>query len=731
MSTFNKVIPGRVQNNGIVSREDLPTKQPIISSPAHFPDFAMVTPRGPTKRATVSTNTFSQKFGDTTDAFGKFYNPISLAISKIAAAGQSSFSFKRLTANEELARLIIGVTIFPEGDVPNYKRNGQGGYVLNINGQPTVDETTPTVKGVFACTGILKTDQATPVGQAKTFKVLAPAGLLVPENTEGDFYPLFELYAGIGDEYNAMYAAIGQSVNTDWNEVARFVRATGAYPYTLNIGELLHSGLRVTANTTNGTPDTTFTLYDALEGNIQYNLKNAIGQYTGKNVNRPVEEVAAPFNDCFVYTQYVNEAAGLLFKAEYETGGQELPNIQTNRLPKQAIMNLLGLVDHLGNHYHHVVFGGNMDVEKKIQGTRITLNHYLQANGGIFPYADKTGKYPEAPKTWNPDVDGAWVTNVNSPQVVTHKQYWEMTQILLQPYLITYRDSLDLKDVIRNRTSFIWDVGYNETIKDELIKFLAKRKDLIVVLCATEYLRNKTPDQVYSTLQALNTKITMIPESETYQSQACRSAINLWDAQLINEPTFNRFSLNLDLMYAFALAGGGEDGKVYAKLMPDHDDNRAIRIAHNPLVQFENDDPAANNLVAGGITVTPLNTEQYCRPALPSVYFNLDSVLKDLTNIWKCVCVEKILQDTWIQVSGDPQIGREGYVSFVKDNSEKLIRERFGSVISAWEVNPSFREAVAGSKAIMYSTTKLWFGKGYYMMSSVLEAYNEDSLAAQ
>jgi hypothetical protein len=222
----------------------------------------------------------------------------------------------------------------------------------------------------------------------------------------------------------------------------------------------------------------------------------------------------------------------------------------------------------------------------------------------------------------------------------------------------------------------------------------------------------------------------MIPESEIYQSHACRAAINLWNARYIDEPTWGRFSLNIDLMYAFALAGGGEDGRMFKAQMPDHEGNRILRIAHDPFVQFEADNPAANNLINGNITVTPINESQFCRPALPTVYDNINSVLKDLTNVWKCVCVEKILADQWIQVSGDTQLGKEGYLSMVKDNAETLIRDRFGSVISNWEVVTSFLEDSPTSKSKMYATTKLWFGKGYYMLDSVLEAYNEDSLAA-
>lgn len=111
MDTLNKVIPGKVVNNGIVSKETFPNATPVISSPAHFPDFAAVTPKGETKRATVAVATFTEKFGDTTDPYGLYYNPVTYAIQQLGAAGQASFSFKRLTNNTVKARVIKGVAL--------------------------------------------------------------------------------------------------------------------------------------------------------------------------------------------------------------------------------------------------------------------------------------------------------------------------------------------------------------------------------------------------------------------------------------------------------------------------------------------------------------------------------------------------------------------------------------------------------------------------------------------
>lgn len=735
METLSKVIPGKVINNGIVSRETFASTAPIISSPAHFPDYAAVTPKGSTKHGTVAMGSFTDKFGDTTDAFGMYYNPVTYAIQCLGKAGQASFGFKRLTNNQVKSRVIMGVAIFA-GDVPNYVRDSlTGDYSTDEAGDPLVDQDAPTLaNGRWVCPAVLKSTGD--VGSAKVFELTSDETTPdIPVGTAGKFYPLQELISGIGDYYNSSYATFGHATLTDWNEVTRFIEANGAFPFVMNIGTITTSGLRVPTATVNGVPDTTFTMFDVVtEDKVRYNLKAAVDAYTGNNVNRQVETVDAPFSEVYQYAANIAAVAKELYDAEY-TGTNEVPPVvRSKRLPKHAIMNMWDLVNHAGVPYKYVVFGGNIKVQtaaNTLTGTRVSLNHYMQSNGGINPFADVDGKYPAKPVKWDSAVNGEWIVDNSDPDVVlSHAQCWEMNQILLEAWLMEYKASLAFKDVIRNRVSFMWDVGYKQSIKDLLISFMSARKDFLVIPCATEYLRTKTQDEIYSTATMLNTRISMIPESEVYKSHACRAAINLWDARYIDELTWNRFSLNIDLMYAFAMAGGGEDGKIFAAQMPDHEGNRILRIAHDPLVQFEADDPAANNLTNGNITVTPITESQYCRPALPTVYDNINSVLKDLTNVWKCVCVEKVLQDQWILISGDTQLGKEGYLARVKDESEAIIRNRFGSVISNWEVVTAFKEASPTSKSVMYATTKLWLGKGVYMMDSVLEAYNEDSLAA-
>ena len=118
---------------------------------------------------------------------------------------------------------------------------------------------------------------------------------------------------------------------------------------------------------------------------------------------------------------------------------------------------------------------------------------------------------------------------------------------------------------------------------------------------------------------------------------------------------------------------------------------------------------------------------QWKRPALPTVYSNTDSVLKDLPNVWYGVVMEKILQDQWILVSGSV-MSAANYLATVRDNSDKQIHNQLGACLSQWDVRVEFREDNPNSRSRMFAKIVYWVGKAKYMMDAVLEARNEQEL---
>ena len=732
MSTFNKVVPGKVLNHGIVSGETFPTASVVSTSPAHYPDFAAVTPQGPIERKNTNASDFTSIYGNVNDPYSTYYNPITFGIQMLGQNQQTAFGFKRLTNNTVKARSVRGIVIFESDTVPNFERDVNNDYVYGTDGKPKQKGTT---KGILAGTCYLQVKASSSATGS-----LKPTEITITEETgnlkvgdKGTFYPLFELISGIGKYYNNMYNAIGHSSDTDWNEIARFVLTNGVVPFDLSIGRRTDAGLNVDASKLNGGVISTFTLYDVkdVDTGVNYSLRQAIGSYTGKNVNRPVEAASSPFDDTFVYQSNINTVMRLLYEAEYVNGEGTLPNVRkNNRLPEEAIMNPFDLLDHFGKPYMNIVYAGSVTVsttEGDIVISRINMDVRALASGAIDPYTTKEGKYPDPPSTWVEAVDGKWIVDNSANEVPSAKQYWQMNQQLAYAYYQDYLDGKEFRDVIRNRTSFIWDLGYNQDLKDLIISALAKRKDFIPVMCTSQWLRNYTEEQTYSVAQTLNTKMTTIPESEQYGAPSTRGAINLWTGLYMDEPSYQRFSLNIDLMCAFARAGGSSDGRISVSDLPTEGTNSWLRIAHTPNVGFEDDDPAAQNLINGSITLRPANMTQWKRPALPTVYSNTDSVLKDLPNVWYGVVMEKILQDQWILVSGSV-MSAANYLATVRDNSDKQIHNQLGACLSQWDVRVEFREDNPNSRSRMFAKIVYWVGKAKYMMDAVLEARNEQEL---
>lgn len=731
MTTLNKVVPGKTILNGIISGETFDVTDVQSTSAAHFPDFAAVTPKGSILRKNVAAGNFLTSYGNVTDPYGMFYNPITYGISKLSSAGQGTFGFKRLTNNTVKARAVFGIALFETDALPKYNIDASGDYVIGPDGKPVQDGVT---KGIFAATGYMQvTAKSDAFGTLKSVEcTVSEASGNLKVGDKGTFYPIAEMGSGVGSYYNSMYMAMGHISDTDWNEVARFVLTNGTYPFMLNIGNRTDAGLNVASSKLTGGVNADFTLYDVqdVDTGIKYSLKAALGEFTGLNVNRPVEATEAPFDEVRVYQANLTAVCRKLYDAEYVNGEGTAPNVRTSRLPKEAIMNPIDLLDHFGKPYRNIIFAGQATIpltEGQVVFNRMSLSHRIMAYGALNPYVDIDGKYPKAPTSWIEEVDGAWVPDLADGNVPTAKQYWQMNQALLQAYLQDYLYGKEFRDVIRNRTSFIWDLGYNSEVKDLIIGALAKRKDFIPVLDASRWLKDFTAAQTYSAAQGLNGKITSIPESDTYGAPATRASINLWTAQYMDEATYERFSLNIDLMCAFASAGGSDDGRISFESLPTEGRNSWLRIAHTPNVDFEDDDPAAQNLINGSVTLRPVNMTQWKRPALPTVYSITDSVLKDLPNVWYGVVMEKILQDQWILVSGSV-MSAANYLATVRDNTDKQIHNQLGSCLTQWEVQTTFREASPNSRSIMYARVVYWVGKAKYMLDATLEARNEAEL---
>lgn len=712
MTVFSQIVPGKVLNRGVADRSIPDYDVSPATYPLHLPVVQVITPMGPLDGETqwIPLKDFASIYGDITDHKSPYYSPVSLLLQQFSRGGQATVGIRRLSANRKVSRIPISLFV-QQKVVEDYKRDPHGQFELNEDGDKTVI-------GKFdnGLSVTLRPDYELLKNEVGASKVRTIKGA-----KEGDpdtlVYPLFEMIAGVGEAYNQNGTILGSRTSVlDWRTVSEFVKRTGVFPFFMRqFVDNKETGTRRYVKTKGNQDTIQFTLFKTEDGGVDYSLQDAINQYTGGNLNRPVNLRPAPFGNVFVYEDNINEVAQMMYVVEK-------PN-NINLLEKGPYsfrqMNPFGCVDHNGQPYYAI---------ETDETTRWDMLSAMKAQGGINPFYDDEGKLHKAARQTKPNDPFGLLKDVVLP--ITVQQGWDILNALTEADLVAYLDSPEIQNVTVNRQSMFWDVGFKQPVKDAMVRVIA-RKDIFLASDATIWEPGQISPlaEVYTRLTRMNSQLRNVGESEYWGTATMRSSINLFEAKLIDEPTSWYFSGNLDLAYVYARFAGAESGLLASANSPDHGVNRQLQTMHSPTIKFEDDENSARNFDLGGITIRPFDVEQLFRPALPTVYGNADSVLKDQVTAFLCVCIEKIAQDEWNVVCGDTSLSAESYAAIVKDNIERKCRDRLGGLVRQVVVDATYNETAPGGRAIMNTVVHAYFNKGKYMMTLDLFAYNEADLA--
>lgn len=702
------IIPGDVKNLGFGDGSRRPTVPQIPTHPANFPVIQIVTPKGTLGQRYINLADFEDIYGNVHDVDSPYYNAVSALLQMLAAAGQASIGVRRLTANQEKARWIHGIKV-TRGPVVQYKRDSNGQFMLDPKtGQRIVDDAATPVDAGLSFEHVLMEANGQVFGKVATIDVDDGT-----DNGKATIYPLQEMETDIGDFYNRSGLTAGIPLSQDFSTVERFVRQHGVYPFQMRLYEKTESGTPVFVKTINNTDAVTYTLFDLKDKRtgVRYGLDQALGAYTGKTLNRSMIPRPAPFANTFVYKDNLELITREMFKVEKEFGDAN-GLIYLDNVPGNRQMNPLTCTNHEGIPYYAIECKGP---------TRLfNLNSAMDAKGGVSPFLTADLKTPvKVEGTYNFDPEKGQVDQLST------KDAWLVSQELILSDMMAYRKSLEMNDWVRNRQSIIFDCGYNDDIKNEMIQMLNARKDQVAIFQASYWLEDNTIEERYSIANSLSTRLRLLPESEKHGTPACRATICMWDAKIINEESGLDFPVVLDLAHKFAVYGGNAQGILRAEKSPDHGDNRKLTMMHTPTIDLEDDINASNNFQIGATTLRPYDTSNMLyRPALPSIYAYDDSVLKDFVTNFNGICAEKVIADTWPLVSGDTTLTEEDYAATVKDRSEEEIRNRFGSVIQGVLVRTYYDENQPSGRSVLRATGYVQFNKGKYMMEMDMIALN-------
>lgn len=722
MTALTSIIPGKVDNRGI-NDVSIPEYTPAQTTrPLHAPVVHGVFPKGQLADVNgivwINTNQFSAVFGDIFDPASPYYNPNSLLIQALVAGGQASIGVRRLSANKKVARTALSAFV-KKVTVQDYQRDMSGKFVRDANGD-LIPNVGVTYEGVEI---EIKTDPEAAtkgVGELGRRKIAGtpPVGE-DPGTPDVEVFPMIDGIGGIGDIYNRGGMNFGVSPSSyQFGEIADFVKATGVYPFSMREFTDTDKGRRTYAKTTRGREMVEATLFDALYQGTRFSLKRAFGEFTGTNVNRKVVPAPAPYSGVHVYQESITALCQALYAIEVAVADNNL--VEVNVQPYRQ-MNPFTCVDHNGAPYYAIQTPDTVSWD---------MTMAVKITGGISPFFDDTGKLPDYVTPTPVDDPFGVLTGMEFP--ITRDEAWQVNNTLIASDLENYVTSIEQSNYTRNRQSVFWDIGYSQDVKDQAVRLLGSRKDVMVVADATVWRPGKANNlnQIYARSAQLNSQVRMFPESEFWGTPACRASINLIEAYVIDEPLGEVYSANIDLAYAYALFAGNASGIIVPSASPSHADNRILRRMHTPNIEFEGDVQSAENFNRGCITLRPYDAgDRLFRPALVTVTENPDSVLKDQVTTFLCICIEKICQDEWNRVCGDTNLSAANYVSVFKDSAERKCRDALGALARSIRVEPSYSEGTVGSKAIMNTRVHAYFNKGKYQMTLDLFAHNEEELA--
>lgn len=714
MTTIAQVIPGKVNNRGVNDRS-IPdyTTQPA-TSPLHAPIVHVITPGGEFGTQWINTADFQTIYGDIFDHKTPYYNPTAALIKNLIAGGQATIGVRRMSVNKQVARIALSAFVTKK-KVDQFERDFKGMFKRDATTGDKIK--IGELDGLEIYVG-LDTEAAT--AEAGALKIRE-----IPSATEGGastyVYPLFELLAGVGDVYNLNGVHMGvKDTALNWKGVAQFVEATGVYPFFMRqFIDSATGGARNYVKDKSGRDTVQFTLFEVENDSVKYSLREAIGAYTGANVNRKVTKRPAPFGDVLTYDDNLEELMQMMYAVEQPNNTSLVSGFDTN----YRQMNPFTCVNHNGVPYYAIVSKGI---------SMWDMSYAINAQYGVSPFLKADGTLPDyATKTVVKDPFGILKDTAFR---LTTSQAWEITNALMEADVQEFVSSLEQLNYVRNRHSVYWDVGYTYAVKEKLNSILAARKDVMVFDCATIWNGGKMNDvsAVYGRLAQLTADLRMYPESEYWGTQTMRAAVNIIEAKIIDEPTGWYFSGNIDLAYQFARFAGNAAGTLSAARSPDHGDNRLLTTMHSPNIEFEDDGVSSDNFDSGAITLRPYDiTDALFRPCVPTVYkASVDSVLKDAVTAFVCVCLEKIGQDEWNVVCGDTTLTADNYAALVKDGIERKSRDRLGGIAKGIRVDTSYNENQPGGRAVMNTIINADFNKGKYMMNLDLFAYNEQDQAA-
>jgi hypothetical protein len=357
-------------------------------------------------------------------------------------------------------------------------------------------------------------------------------------------------------------------------------------------------------------------------------VEDALLQAWNKPASNGFPETVGPFNEMYVYHQYISDVLDMVHAEElpYGTVGETAED--------KHIFNLFSGHD-LNNvpYFTYQVEGPASD------GILLSENSTHYAMGG-------------SDGTMNFETFDALVANQCA-------NYGEL--------------GIPFMDTAVYPQSVIYDSGFSLETKKKMLTVIGKRKDMYVVLSTQDVSTPQNSTSEESSLAiALRTAARLYPESEIYGTSVCRAIVIGHSGYLVNSRWKNLTPLTLEFAQKCARYMGSGTGIWNSKWSFDMPPLNQVSMFRDVNNTFKPVNVRTRDWTNGLVWAQSYDRRSLFFPAFQTVYDDDSSILNSVMNMMIAVELEKVVERVWRDLTGITSLTNQQFI----DRSNRLIEQR-------------------------------------------------------
>jgi hypothetical protein len=573
--------------------------------------------------------------------------------------------------------------------VPVYQRNADGSIVKDEDGLPKPVVPAQTVAG-YKARWVVKQIAADQFGLG----VEAP-GSMTDGATQSVLYPF----------HDAEVPYFGEDGNNAglrmWAETAMGIAPlddrllTEGKIYPIRMACLKRDDALSTGTIVRTTSDETSVQVCYKPGAIDRNTDKEL--YVGdvfiqsyRTVDDPnLPPIEGPFGQFFTYDAVVSKVLKLVYAKEATLVDEFSDITGTDADGEQYLLNLLGAVSSKNVPYHSFILD-----TAGTDTVRMSANSVFYARGGS---------------------DGT----MNETKLAE----------LVSKEIKKYADpSSELMDRVVHCESVFIDSGFPQATKQDLVSFIAIRKDTALVLSTHDVLGEiLTPSEESSIAVSLRTRIQLYPESEVHGTHVVRGMVVGHSGVFLDSKYPKRLPLTLEIAKKAADYMGAGDGRWKSGLSFDSAPLSEVTSFKDVNATFKPDSVRNLDWKNCLVWVQSYKRRSVFFPALKTVYDDDTSVLNSFFTMMACVELEKIGYRAWLNFTGTDRrtnsVLKRDVEKFVNDDVKDRFDGRFVIVPEVYFTQADIDRGYSWSTRI-----KIYAANMKTVNTFELEAYRLDDL---